>query len=176
MQEAGIRLLLIGLLSFSAVFSFVFVNNMELIGGVTGYKRHYRASNERSSANSASPIVAGSIRPRLLSVVHMSIAGSPESTVEQAKPIETNMDEIVETRTLYPADACAELEQGFLAVEHPHSIHYRVYGNKDGVPALFLHGGPGAGCFSSHARFFDPSFYRIVRARSNAHRPTVADN
>lgn len=31
-----------------------------------------------------------------------------------------------------------------------------------GVPVLFLHGGPGAGCSPEHRRFFDPQYYRIV--------------
>ena len=44
-----------------------------------------------------------------------------------------------------------------------HSIHYRVYGNENAEKtALFLHGGPGAGCFPNHARFFDPKRWRVV--------------
>ena len=35
-------------------------------------------------------------------------------------------------------------------------------GNPHGVPAIFLHGGPGAGCSPRCRRFFDPSYYRIV--------------
>ena len=31
-----------------------------------------------------------------------------------------------------------------------------------GAPVVFLHGGPGSSINSSHRRFFDPSFYRIV--------------
>jgi pimeloyl-ACP methyl ester carboxylesterase len=30
------------------------------------------------------------------------------------------------------------------------------------LTALFLHGGPGAGCSPDHARFFDPEVYRVV--------------
>jgi proline iminopeptidase len=30
------------------------------------------------------------------------------------------------------------------------------------MPALFLHGGPGAGCEPYHRRFFDPQRYRVV--------------
>ncbi|MFW5723789.1 MAG: prolyl aminopeptidase, partial [Halochromatium sp.] len=32
----------------------------------------------------------------------------------------------------------------------------------NGIPAVFLHGGPGAGCGPSHRRFFDPKRYRII--------------
>ena len=35
-------------------------------------------------------------------------------------------------------------------------------GNPEGAAALFLHGGPGAGCSPASRRFFDPNFYRIV--------------
>jgi proline iminopeptidase len=35
-------------------------------------------------------------------------------------------------------------------------------GRPDGIPAVFLHGGPGAGCEATHRRFFDPARYRIV--------------
>ena len=35
-------------------------------------------------------------------------------------------------------------------------------GNPRGIPAVFLHGGPGAGSTPGHRRFFDPEAYRIV--------------
>lgn len=35
-------------------------------------------------------------------------------------------------------------------------------GNPRGLPALFLHGGPGAGCEPMYRRFFDPERYRII--------------
>ena len=41
-------------------------------------------------------------------------------------------------------------------------MYWEVSGNPDGVPAVFLHGGPGAGASPSHRRFFDPDHYRIV--------------
>jgi proline iminopeptidase len=41
-------------------------------------------------------------------------------------------------------------------------MYWEVSGNPDGVPAVFLHGGPGAGASPSHRRFFDPDYYRIV--------------
>lgn len=49
-----------------------------------------------------------------------------------------------------------------LAVDPPHDLYIEECGNPDGVPVLFVHGGPGAG-FSERARcFFDPDIYRIV--------------
>jgi proline iminopeptidase len=49
-----------------------------------------------------------------------------------------------------------------LAVEPPHVLYLEESGNRDGLPVLFVHGGPGAGCEDSHRCFFDPSVYRIV--------------
>jgi proline iminopeptidase len=61
---------------------------------------------------------------------------------------------------LYPA--IEPYESGHLQVARPHSIYWEECGNPDGVPVLFLHGGPGAGFSPGHRRFFDPAFYRIV--------------
>lgn len=49
-----------------------------------------------------------------------------------------------------------------LAVDEPHVLHIEECGNPDGVPVLFLHGGPGAGCNSRARCFFDPEQYRII--------------
>lgn len=49
-----------------------------------------------------------------------------------------------------------------LDVGDGHQVYYEESGNKDGIPVLFVHGGPGAGCASSHRQFFDPSQYRII--------------
>jgi len=49
-----------------------------------------------------------------------------------------------------------------LAVEEPHVLYIEECGNPDGIPVIFLHGGPGGGCEPYHRRFFDPEKYRIV--------------
>ncbi len=49
-----------------------------------------------------------------------------------------------------------------LAVDNPHQLYIEEVGNPAGIPALFLHGGPGAGCESYHRQFFDPDLFRIV--------------
>jgi len=41
-------------------------------------------------------------------------------------------------------------------------MYWEQSGNPNGAPALFLHGGPGAGTTPTHRRFFDPGHYRIV--------------
>jgi proline iminopeptidase len=49
-----------------------------------------------------------------------------------------------------------------LAVDPPHELHVEECGNPQGLPVVFLHGGPGAGCEPYHRSFFDPHRYRIV--------------
>lgn len=49
-----------------------------------------------------------------------------------------------------------------LKVDPPHVLHVEESGVPDGVPVLFVHGGPGAGCSPYHRSFFDPEKYRIV--------------
>lgn len=51
---------------------------------------------------------------------------------------------------------------GTLQVDALHTLYWEECGNPQGVPVLFLHGGPGGGITPSHRRFFDPAHYRIV--------------
>lgn len=51
---------------------------------------------------------------------------------------------------------------GKLALDARHTMYWEESGNPNGVPALLLHGGPGAGSTPQHRRFFDPNFYRII--------------
>jgi proline iminopeptidase len=49
-----------------------------------------------------------------------------------------------------------------LAVDEVHTIYWEEVGNPNGIPVIFLHGGPGAGLSPQHRRFFDPSAYRVI--------------
>jgi proline iminopeptidase len=51
---------------------------------------------------------------------------------------------------------------GFLDVGHGHRVYWELCGNPEGRPAVFLHGGPGAGCSAAHRRLFDPKRYKIL--------------
>lgn len=51
---------------------------------------------------------------------------------------------------------------GMLPVDDIHTLYWEECGNPDGVPVLFLHGGPGGGISPRHRCFFDPVHYRIV--------------
>src|SRR5215213_1762400 len=62
--------------------------------------------------------------------------------------------------TLYPN--IKPYRQFRLSVEAPHDLYVEECGRPDGLPVVFLHGGPGAGCEPYHRRFFDPQRYRAV--------------
>ncbi|WP_162888706.1 alpha/beta fold hydrolase [Dechloromonas sp. HYN0024] len=49
-----------------------------------------------------------------------------------------------------------------MAVGDGHILYVEECGPVDGVPVLFLHGGPGGGCLAEHRRLFDPGIYRVV--------------
>lgn len=49
-----------------------------------------------------------------------------------------------------------------LAVDNTHELYIEESGNPDGLPVLFVHGGPGAGCSKQDRCFFDPEKYHII--------------
>ena len=61
---------------------------------------------------------------------------------------------------LYPAIEARTT--GMLPVSELHTIYFEESGNPDGIPVVFVHGGPGAGTDPAHRRFFDPARYRII--------------
>jgi proline iminopeptidase len=53
-------------------------------------------------------------------------------------------------------------DQGMLDVGDGHELYWETVGNPDGVPAVWLHGGPGSGTTAGSRRAFDPAAYRAV--------------
>jgi proline iminopeptidase len=51
---------------------------------------------------------------------------------------------------------------GLLDVGDGHEIYWETAGNPHGIPAVWLHGGPGSGSTAGIRRSFDPAAYRIV--------------
>jgi proline iminopeptidase len=51
---------------------------------------------------------------------------------------------------------------GRLPLDAIHTMYWESCGRPDGIPVVFLHGGPGSGSTPKHRRFFDPGAYRIV--------------
>lgn len=49
-----------------------------------------------------------------------------------------------------------------LRVDDLHTLYIEECGEPEGIPVLFIHGGPGAGCSKTDRRFFDPQLYRII--------------
>jgi proline iminopeptidase len=53
-------------------------------------------------------------------------------------------------------------ETGLIDVDGGHTLYWETSGNPQGIPAVFLHGGPGGGIHPDMRRFFDPARYRII--------------
>ena len=50
----------------------------------------------------------------------------------------------------------------FVQVSDLHTLYVEQCGNAQGIPVVFLHGGPGGNCEPGHRRFFNPEEYRII--------------
>jgi len=51
---------------------------------------------------------------------------------------------------------------GMLPVDDLHTLYWEESGNPEGLPVLFLHGGPGGGTSPRQRSFFNPEHYRII--------------
>jgi len=59
-------------------------------------------------------------------------------------------------------DPFAPLTSEQLAVGNGHDIYVESVGRVGGIPAVYLHGGPGSGCQPDHRRLFDPERFHAV--------------
>ena len=60
------------------------------------------------------------------------------------------------------ADPFAPLTSDMLDVGDGHELYVESVGRSDGIPAIYLHGGPGSGCQPDHRRLFDPDRFCAV--------------
>ena len=60
------------------------------------------------------------------------------------------------------ADPFAPLTSELLPVGDGHEVYVESVGRADGIPAVYLHGGPGSGCQPDHRRLFDPERFHAV--------------
>lgn len=63
-------------------------------------------------------------------------------------------------KTLYPE--ITPFHHFFLQTNSAHSVYVEQSGNPQGIPVIFLHGGPCSGTKSSHRQFFNPEKYHII--------------
>ncbi|MFD1331957.1 prolyl aminopeptidase [Methylopila musalis] len=63
-------------------------------------------------------------------------------------------------RGLYPP--IEPYASGLLDVGDGHRVYWERCGTPGGLPAVFLHGGPGGGCGPAHRRLFDPAVYDVL--------------
>jgi proline iminopeptidase len=59
-------------------------------------------------------------------------------------------------------DDQAPARGGRLQLDHGYDLYFEDSGCTEGVPVLYLHGGPGAGMEPAMRRFHDPGHYRFV--------------
>ncbi len=64
------------------------------------------------------------------------------------------------SRNLYPK--ISSYQQEWLKVSAEHQLYLEQSGNPQGIPVIYLHGGPGGGSSENHRRYFDPEVYRII--------------
>ena len=67
---------------------------------------------------------------------------------------------MTERRTLYPE--IQPYDSGMLDVGDGHQLYWERCGTPGAKPAVFLHGGPGAGISPNHRRQFDPAKYDVL--------------
>jgi proline iminopeptidase len=60
------------------------------------------------------------------------------------------------------SDPFAPLTSQLLPAGEGHEIYVETVGRADGIPAVYLHGGPGSGCQPDHRRLFDPERFHAV--------------
>lgn len=70
------------------------------------------------------------------------------------------MNEIAPPEALYPP--LEPIATGWLDVGDGHRMYYEQCGWIEGLPVVFLHGGPGSGCSPRHRQLFDPQRCRVI--------------
>lgn len=53
-------------------------------------------------------------------------------------------------------------ENGFLPEMDGHHVYFEQCGHPQGLPVVFLHGGPGSGCSAKHRQLFNPKLTRVI--------------
>ena len=72
----------------------------------------------------------------------------------------SSINDIYYNTALYPP--IKPLNTNFIQVSEIHTVFYSTYGNPNGQPILFVHGGPGTPTTENSPRFFNPNYYFII--------------
>jgi hypothetical protein len=92
-------------------------------------------------------------------ILNYSVANFSAACAAPEKEAAVAVDPFANSALYPPIKA---FDKGTLKVSDIHTIAYSQYGNPEGKPVLFIHGGPGAGTNVNMARFCDPQAYRII--------------
>ena len=109
-------------------------------------------------ANSAS--TSGGKALGVAAVLLATISSTTVSTTGSEGAEAAEPDDKFKDTAMFPP--LAAYKKGTLQVSPVHTIAYSMYGNPDGKPVLFVHGGPGGGTNPAMARYFDPLSYNVI--------------
>ncbi|HEX3848052.1 MAG TPA: prolyl aminopeptidase [Steroidobacteraceae bacterium] len=128
----------------------------------TGKSRAPKSSKREGAARSKRPAARSAARMVRSTSMVKAPSKSRSRSPSRAKPSPAarRAPKHEERRELYPA--LEPFRHGYLRVSDVHEIYFEECGNPAGKPAVFLHGGPGAGSDKRARQFFDPQHYRIV--------------
>jgi len=65
-----------------------------------------------------------------------------------------------ELRQLFPK--IEPFNSGWLKASNLHTLYFEQVGNPDGIPVVFLHGGPGVGAQPIYRCYFDPKRFHVI--------------
>ncbi|MBS0655059.1 MAG: alpha/beta fold hydrolase, partial [Verrucomicrobia bacterium] len=81
----------------------------------------------------------------------VSVAPFPEVKAEKSQDVHLRLQHRPTTRIT----SKIEVESGW-------KVHVEESGNPEGIPVVFVHGGPGVKCRDTDHQWFDPDKYRII--------------
>ena len=116
------------------------------------------SSSSTSSSSSSSSTFNSSFQRIACSLTALGLL--TYGSVRSFNTITALTEESSQKRVLYPP--IEPYHTANIKVSDLHTVHYELYGNPQGKPVLFVHGGPGGGTTPKMAQFFDPKAYRII--------------
>ena len=125
-----------------------------------------RKAAPRKAAKTVRPVRPAAKKKSTASKSAARSAVASQSAVGTAAPVALR-------RELYPA--IEPFRTGYLRVSEIHEIYYEESGNPAGKPAIFLHGGPGAGSDKACSPILRSSSLPYRRIRSARLRPEPAE-